>query len=61
MTLPSCDCHAHVFGLAARFPYAEPRSYTPDDAPFKAYITHLYRLGFARGVLAQPSAYGSTS
>ena len=60
MSLPqaACDCHAHVFGPAARFPYAEPRSYTPNDAPFEAYIAHLDRLGFARGVLVQPSAYG---
>jgi 2-pyrone-4,6-dicarboxylate lactonase len=60
MTLPpgACDCHAHVFGPAARFPYAEPRSYTPDDAPFESYIAHLDRLGFPRGVLVQPSAYG---
>ncbi len=59
-TLPrgACDCHCHVFGPAARFPYAEPRSYTPDDAPFEAYIAHLDRLGCARGVLIQPSAYG---
>ena len=54
----ACDSHCHVFGPAARFPYAEPRSYTPDDAPFEAYIAHLDRLGCARGVLVQPSAYG---
>lgn len=54
----ACDCHAHVFGPAARFPYAEPRSYTPDDAPLAAYLAHLERLGCARGVLVQPSAYG---
>jgi len=54
----ACDCHAHVFGPAARFPYAEPRSYTPDDAPLGAYLTHLDRLGCERGVLVQPSAYG---
>ena len=54
----ACDCHAHVFGPAARFPYAEPRSYTPEDAPFEAYMAHLDRLGCARGVLVQPSAYG---
>jgi predicted TIM-barrel fold metal-dependent hydrolase len=60
MSLPAgaCDCHAHVFGPAARFPYAEPRSYTPDDAPLEAYLAHLDRLGCARGVLVQPSAYG---
>jgi predicted TIM-barrel fold metal-dependent hydrolase len=54
----SCDCHCHVFGPAARFPYAEPRSYTPDDAPLAMYLALLDRLGFDRGVLVQPSAYG---
>jgi predicted TIM-barrel fold metal-dependent hydrolase len=54
----ACDCHCHVFGPAARFPYAEPRSYTPDDAPLQMYIALLDRLGFDRGVLVQPSAYG---
>jgi len=54
----ACDCHCHVFGPAARYPYAEPRSYTPDDAPLAAYLAMLDRLGFDRGVLVQPSAYG---
>jgi 2-pyrone-4,6-dicarboxylate lactonase len=54
----ACDCHCHVFGPAARFPYAEPRSYTPEDAPLGAYLALLDRLGFDRGVLVQPSAYG---
>ena len=54
----ACDCHCHVFGPAARFPYAEPRSYTPDDAPLESYIALLDRLGFDRGVIVQPSAYG---
>jgi 2-pyrone-4,6-dicarboxylate lactonase len=52
------DCHCHVFGPVARFPYAEPRSYTPEDAPLEAYLALLDRLGFAHGVLVQPSAYG---
>jgi len=52
------DCHCHVFGPAARFPYAEPRSYTPDDAPLEAYLALLDRLGLEHGVLVQPSAYG---
>ena len=54
----ACDCHCHVFGPAARFPYAEPRSYTPDDAPLESYLALLDRLGCERGVLVQPSAYG---
>lgn len=61
MDLPrgSCDCHCHVFGPAAKFPYAEPRSYTPDDAPLEAYLALLDRLGLDRGVIVQPSAYGT--
>jgi predicted TIM-barrel fold metal-dependent hydrolase len=55
----ACDCHCHVFGPAARFPYAQPRSYTPDDAPLETYLALLDRLGFDRGVLVQPSAYGT--
>ncbi len=54
----ACDCHCHVFGPATAFPYAEPRSYTPDDAPLSDYLALLDRLGCERGVLVQPSAYG---
>jgi 2-pyrone-4,6-dicarboxylate lactonase len=54
----ACDCHCHVFGPSTRFPYAEPRSYTPEDAPLEAYLALLDHLGFDRGVLVQPSAYG---
>ena len=34
----TCDCHAHVFGPAARFPYSTPRSYTPPDSPLAEYL-----------------------
>jgi predicted TIM-barrel fold metal-dependent hydrolase len=54
----ACDTHAHVFGPAARFPYAEDRSYTPPDAPLEKYLGMLDTLGFARGVLVQGSAHG---
>jgi predicted TIM-barrel fold metal-dependent hydrolase len=60
MLLPpgACDAHAHVFGPAARFPYAAERSYTPPDAPLEKYLAMLEMLGFARGVLVQGSAHG---
>ena len=29
----TCDAHCHVFGPAAKFPYAQNRRYTPEDAP----------------------------
>jgi len=54
----ACDTHAHVFGPAERFPYAEDRSYTPPDAPLETYLTMLDTIGFARGVLVQGSAHG---
>ena len=54
----ACDCHAHVFGPAARFPYAAERSYTPPDAPLAKYLAMLDALGFARGALVQGSAHG---
>jgi predicted TIM-barrel fold metal-dependent hydrolase len=54
----ACDTHAHVFGPASRFPYADDRSYTPPDAPLATYLGMLDTLGFARGVLVQGSAHG---
>ena len=54
----ACDTHAHVFGPADRFPYADDRSYTPPDAPLEKYLGMLDTLGFARGVLVQGSAHG---
>ena len=54
----ACDTHAHVFGPYERFPLAPERSYTPPQAPFEAYIGMLDRVGFSRGVLVHPSAYG---
>lgn len=55
----ACDCHAHVFGPAARFPYAAERSYTPPDAPLAKYLAMLGTLGFTRGILVQGSAHGA--
>jgi 2-pyrone-4,6-dicarboxylate lactonase len=54
----ACDTHAHVFGPAAQFPYADDRSYTPPDAPIEKYLAMLDTVGFARGVLVQGSAHG---
>ena len=54
----ACDTHAHVFGPAALFPYADDRSYTPPDAPLEKYLGMLDAIGFARGVLVQGSAHG---
>ena len=55
----ACDCHAHVFGPASRHPYSPKRGYTPPDAPFEAYRRMHEVLGIERGVLTQPSVYGT--
>ena len=61
LTLPSgaCDCHAHVFGPQSKFRYAAKRSYTPPDASPGDYLKMLNTLGVERGVLVQPSIYGT--
>lgn len=55
----ACDCHAHVFGPVARYPLAAGSRYTPPEAPLAAYLAMLDALGVARGVLVQPSVYGT--
>ncbi|WP_306131805.1 amidohydrolase family protein [Roseivivax marinus] len=55
----SCDCHAHVFGPAETYPYVHGRTYTPPDAPLAQYRKMLDTLGIDRGVIVQPSVYGT--
>ncbi len=57
----ACDCHVHVFGPLARFPYAEGRAYTPPEAPFEDYRAVMEGLGLQRAVLVQPSVYGTNN
>ena len=61
MQLPAnaCDCHAHVFGPAERYPYQAERDYTPPDAPISQLLQLHDTLGVARGVLTQPSVLGT--
>ena len=54
----SCDCHAHIFGPADRYPYAEGRDYTPPDASREDYLAMLSSLGIERMVIVQPSVLG---
>ena len=55
----ACDCHIHVFGPAADYPYAEGGTYTPPDALPEDGLTMLRTLGMERVVLVQPSIYGT--
>jgi predicted TIM-barrel fold metal-dependent hydrolase len=55
----ACDAHCHIFGPAARFPYAEDRSYTPPDAPLERFRELQAILGFERAVLVNASCHGT--
>ncbi len=45
----ACDCHAHILGPSATFPYGENRSFTPPDALPADYRKVLDRLGLDWG------------
>lgn len=55
----ACDCHVHVFGPAARFPYAAARTYTPADASVEELAQLQSDLHLGRVVLVQPSVYST--
>lgn len=61
LALPAgaCDAHCHVFGPAAKFPYAADRSYTPPDAPVEQLRALHAHLGIARAVIVHASCHGS--
>jgi 2-pyrone-4,6-dicarboxylate lactonase len=54
----SCDSHVHVFGPAARFAYAEGRSFTPVDAPKETLFALHRKLGIGRCVIVQSACHG---
>ena len=54
----TCDAHCHVFGPAAKFPYAPNRRYTPEDAPKEMLAALHAHLGIERAVIVQASCHG---
>lgn len=54
-----CDCHVHVFGDPARFPYAGRRVYTPQQASVDDLLQLQQHLHLDRVVIVQPSVYGA--
>ncbi len=60
-TLPrgACDAHFHLFGPMAKYGYSEKRIYTPPDALAAGWQRLANTLGVDRGVIVQPSAYGT--
>ena len=55
----ACDAHCHVFGPAARFPFAADRAYTPPDSGIDAFEALQDRLGLTRAVFVQASCHGT--
>lgn len=55
----ACDAHCHVFGPAARFPFAPERTYTPVDAGKEKLFALHRNLGIERAVIVQASCHGT--
>ena len=55
----ACDAHCHVFGPAARFPFAADRAYTPPDSGIDQFERLQHRLGLERAVFVQASCHGT--
>ncbi|MCF6326605.1 MAG: amidohydrolase family protein [Devosiaceae bacterium] len=55
------DAHCHVFGPAAKFPYAPQRKYTPGDASAEKLFELRDFLGFSRNVIVQASCHGTNN
>ena len=55
----ACDCHAHIFGPQARYRLLPKTHFVPHENLLADYVRMLRALGCARGVLVQPSVYGT--
>jgi 2-pyrone-4,6-dicarboxylate lactonase len=55
----ACDCHVHVFGPRAVFPFSEQRSYTPQDCTFEDLAQLHATLGVDRAVIVHGGAHGT--
>jgi predicted TIM-barrel fold metal-dependent hydrolase len=55
----ACDAHCHVFGPAAKFPYAADAPYWPPDSPFESLQSLHKILGIERAVIVHASCHGS--
>jgi 2-pyrone-4,6-dicarboxylate lactonase len=53
----ACDCHAHIFGDPARYPYKTVRRYTPSAATVDDYRHMLKVLGLERAVIVQTGIF----
>jgi len=60
-TVPAhaCDCHTHIFGDPARFPFIPGRTFTPETVLPKEMSALHRALGIERVVIVTPSVYGT--
>src|SRR5437660_10188966 len=55
----ACDCHTHIHGDPAKFPWFAGRTYTPETAlPEEMSVLHK-TLKIQRVVIVTPSVYGT--
>lgn len=54
----AADCHFHIFGPLAKYPFAPDSPYTSADAPIETYNALQETLGLSRGVLINAGGYG---
>ena len=55
----ACDCHTHVFGDPAKFPFFPGRTYTPEPATPEEMSALHRALHVERVVIVTPSVYGT--
>jgi len=55
----ACDCHTHIIGDPAKFPFAPNRIYTPETASPKEMAALHRALHIQRVVIVTPSFYGT--
>jgi 2-pyrone-4,6-dicarboxylate lactonase len=54
----ACDCHIHLFGPKAKFPFAADATYESREALPETNIALQERLGLSRAVIVSGGAYG---
>jgi 2-pyrone-4,6-dicarboxylate lactonase len=52
------DCHIHLFGPAAQWPFESHSPYVSDDALPQDFLANQQRLGFAHAVIVSAGGYG---
>ncbi len=55
----ACDCHTHIHGDPAQFPYFAGRVYTPEPASPEQMAALHKALHIERVVIVTPSVYGA--